>query len=217
MELVAYAGRAVARLKSRGIQNTARYAAYIVKERAIASAIDLRFGGRLCRTNLDETIYTAGHHWMEHSPYHILKDIFAKVPVGRDDVLVDVGCGEGRVINFWLSQGFKNRIVGIEAVEAVATRARERYGKYANVLIIHGDAVENVPRFGTIFFLYSPFSLELMARFEEKVRSMGPMIVYYHNLYMEPFLANGWKVDQIAPKGRIYEFQAALITRPAQA
>src|SRR5215510_10964407 len=126
MEMAEYLGRAVARLKAKGIGNTSRYAFHVIKERTLASALDLRFGGKLCATNLNERVYKNGAHTMVHSAYHILRDIFAQVPISKDDVLVDVGCGEGRVINFWLSRGLKNQIIGLEIVPDVAKRARER-------------------------------------------------------------------------------------------
>src|SRR5262249_50191029 len=125
--LFRYLGRAVTRLKNKGLVNTSRYVTHIIHERFVSAFVDLRFGGRICRTNLDGAVYTDGRHTMVHSHYHVLKDIFAQVPICERDVLVDVGCGEGRVINFWLSRGLKNSIVGIEFVHNVAHRAKTRY------------------------------------------------------------------------------------------
>ena len=214
MTHASYVARAYARLKSKGPLNTAAYAGHVIRENILAAAMDVRFGGKLCRDNVDETIYCNGRHTMEHCHYHVLRDIFSEVPIAPDDVLVDVGCGEGRVINFWLSRRLKNPIVGIEAVESVARNAQARYRKYDNVTILHGDALEIVPSHGTLFFLNSPFSEESVARFERLVRPLRPRLVYSHNLYMRSFLANGWRVKPIHSDGRIYEFQAALIEAP---
>src|SRR5688572_19680524 len=114
MEMAQYLGRAVARLRARGLGDVSRYSLHVIKERAYASAIDLAFGGKRCRTDLNENIYSDGRHTMVHTDYHVLRDIFARVPFKPDDVLVDIGCGEGRVINFWLSRRVKNPIIGIE-------------------------------------------------------------------------------------------------------
>ena len=62
--------------------------AAVIKERTVASAIDLAFGGRLCRTDLNEAVYNGDRHTMVHSDYHVLRDIFARVPIAKDDVLV---------------------------------------------------------------------------------------------------------------------------------
>jgi len=212
MEVAQYVGKAIARLKARGVGNTSKYAFHVIKERAFASAVDLRFGGKVCVTNLDERVYKDGVHTMLHSGYHVLRDIFAQVPITKEDVLVDVGCGEGRVINFWLSRGLKNQIIGLEIVPEVAKRTRERYRKYPNVSIIAGDAIKNAPPNGTIFFLYNPFSAEKVPLFERAVRNFNATIVYYQNNYMDAFDRRYWNVKPIVPSGRVYEFQAAVIT-----
>ena len=215
MEMVQYFGRAVARLRARGLGDVSRYALHVVKERAYASAVDLAFGGKVCRTDLSESIYKDGRHTMVHTDYHVLRDIFARVPVTTNDVLVDIGCGEGRVINFWLSQGWKNPIIGVEAVEAVADEARKRYRKYPNVSIVTGDALANLPWNGTLFYLYNPFSDETVTSFEKAVRTLNARIVFHQNNYMEPFDPDVWRIEPLHSKGRVYQFQAALISKRA--
>ena len=215
MEMVQVLGRAVARLRKRGLSDVSRYSLHVIKERALASALDFKYGGRVCRDDLNEAIYKDGRHTMVHSGYHVLRDIFARVPISERDVLVDVGCGEGRVINFWLSQGLKNRIIGLESVEAVADRTRERYWKYGNVTIVAGDALANLPPNGTLFYLYNPFSEDAVAQFEQAIRPLNARIVYYQNNYMAPFESDIWRIEPIRSHGTVYEFQAALITKRA--
>ena len=57
--------------------------------------------------------------------YGYLGKLFSNenVPIRPDDVLVDVGSGKGRVLNFWLQKGLRNRIVGIEIDERWAAIA----------------------------------------------------------------------------------------------
>lgn len=145
----------------------------------------------------------------------VLRDIFARVPVSPDDVLVDIGSGEGRVINFWLSRGWKNPIIGIESVEAVADNARKRYRKYSNVSIVTGDAVANLPRNGTLFFLYNPFGDRVVAQFEQAIRPLNARVVFHQNNYMEPFQSDDWRIEPLNSKGTVYEFKAALISKRA--
>jgi hypothetical protein len=202
-------------LRARGLGDVSRYSMHVIKERALASAIDLKFGGRMCRTDLDEHVYNGDRHTMVHTDYHVLRDIFAQVPVAKNDVLVDIGCGEGRVLNFWLSQGWKNPMIGIEVVEAVAEQTRKRYRQYPNVSIVTGDALANLPYNGTLFFLYNPFSEKMVAQFEAAVRPLNARIVYHQNNYMAPFDSNLWRIEPIPSKGKIYKFQAALITKRA--
>ena len=215
MEMAQYVGRAVARLRARGLGDVARYSFHVIKERAYASAIDLAFGGKLCRTDLNEVIYSNGRHTMVHTDYHVLRDIFARVPLASNDVLVDVGCGQGRVINFWLSRGLKNPIIGIEAVEAVAHEARKRYLKYPNVSIVSGDVLAKLPRNGTLFYLYNPFGDEIVAAFEKAIRPLNARVVFHQNNHMEPFQSDDWRIEPLNSKDTIYEFKAALISKRA--
>ena len=209
-----YLGRAVARLRTKGLANTVAYGLHVLREHAVRAAIELKYGGRLCRTDLDINLSRQECHTMVHSLYHVLRDVFAQLTIAPDDVLVDIGCGEGRVINFWLSRGLKNRLIGIEIDEAVAKRTRRRYRKYPNVTIIHGDAIARLPSEGTIFYLYNPFSAETVARFEAAVRDLGATIVYHNNRYMTPFKRDVWAIHPIPSARRIYEFSAAIIKRP---
>ena len=210
--ILAYAGRAVARLRTKGLANTLAYGLHVLREYAVSAAIDLKYGGKVCRTDLDINLSRQDCHTMVHSHYHVLRDVFAQLRISPDDVLVDIGCGEGRVINFWLSRGLKNRMIGIEIDEAVARRTRRRYRKYPNVSIIHGDAIASLPAEGTVFYLYNPFSAETVARFEAAVRDLGATIVYHNNNYMAPFQRDPWIVQPIRSARRIYEFSAAIIT-----
>ena len=214
MEMAQYLGRAVARLRARGLGDVSRYSLHVIKERALASVIDLTFGGRLCRTDLDENIYSNGRHTMVHTDYHVLRDIFARVPLTTDDVLVDVGCGEGRVINFWLSQGWKNPIIGIEVVEAVAERSTEALPQISECLDRdRRRAGEPAAQRNAVLSLQSVPGDEVVAAFEKAIRPLDARIVFHQNNYMEPFESDVWRIEPIHSKGTVYEFKAALISK----
>lgn len=63
-----------------------------------------------------------GANGVYHTDYSVINTIFSLVPIGEQDVLVDVGCGKGRVINYWLSQGYTNKMVGLELDPQVAAQ-----------------------------------------------------------------------------------------------
>jgi 16S rRNA A1518/A1519 N6-dimethyltransferase RsmA/KsgA/DIM1 with predicted DNA glycosylase/AP lyase activity len=91
-------------------------------------------------------------------------------------MLVDVGCGDGRVINFWLNSGYKNPIVGIEIDGATARSTSDRMARYSNVEIIHGDASKaNLE--GTVFYLFNPFIGQMMVNFERRRRGCPGKII----------------------------------------
>ena len=62
--------------------------------------MDLRYGGLLRGTLPNRFLHLGAHH-AANTPYFILPIIFDGI-IHDDDVLVDVGCGKGRVLNWWL-------------------------------------------------------------------------------------------------------------------
>jgi Methyltransferase domain len=168
---------------------------------AYNAVVDIRFGGFLAGEIPSR--YTAlGANETANSDYLALDRILAD-PVSPDDVLVDVGCGKGRVINWWLRRGLTNRIVGIELDDAVASRTRKRLSRYPNVTIVTGHAVEKLPEDGTIFYLFNPFTTEVMAAFKSRLaelaRERGRVRIIYNNCKdVRLFVEDAeWDVDVI--------------------
>jgi SAM-dependent methyltransferase len=120
--------------------------------------------------------------------YYQLSRLFHEkngVVIRESDVLVDVGCGKGRVINWWLHQALRNKIVGIELDERFARFAAKRLKPYANVRIVCGNALDNVPEDGTVFFLFNPFHAPVVEAFKDRLYSMfhdrGNVTIVYCN------------------------------------
>jgi SAM-dependent methyltransferase len=154
-------------------------------------AMDLRYGGLLSGTIKSRH---RGASNVANSQYSVLPPIFDG-RIGPDDVLVDVGCGKGRVINWWLSRGLRNRIVGIELEPEVASATAKRLARFPNVTIVNEDAVEWLPDDATIVYMYSPFSRDVMARFKEHVaqRFAGKGLTM---LYLNPAFVDVFEGDQ---------------------
>jgi SAM-dependent methyltransferase len=137
------------------------------------------------------------------------------VVIKESDVLVDVGCGKGRVINFWLHQGLRNKIVGIELDERFARPAAERLKPYKNVRIVCGNALDNVPEDGTIFFLFNPFHAPVVAAFKDRLCSMfrdgGSVTIVYCNCKCLDLFQNdpNWVVEPM----RLRTFYPAAVIR----
>lgn len=138
-----------------------------------------------------------GAHDTASSFYFVLSRLFGKYPVKESDVLVDVGCGKGRVISWWLRKGYKNRIIGIELDEIVAERTRKTFRNFRNVEILCGNAVESIPEGGTLFYLYNPFNAAVMNEFKEQlknacVRSDEVRIYYVNCEFLDVFRGDGY-------------------------
>ncbi len=81
-----------------------------------------------------------------------------EVPVGPDDVLVDLGCGMGKVVLLsHLLTGVRAK--GIELQPGLVERARHAASSLgADVTFLEGDARHADLSDGTIFYLYAPFT-----------------------------------------------------------
>lgn len=169
-----------------------------------------------------------GAHRTQSTDYADLSTLFSPgdLRVRPDDVAVDVGCGRGRVIHWWLDHGVRSPIVGIEIDAGIANETRRRLAGCPNVTILTGDATELLPPDGTLFFLSNPFDRRMMTRFEERLSRLrgasGRLrIVYYNAHYADVFLWSGrWTVT---PLHAGLEFpvvvirpnpEAALLPRP---
>lgn len=157
-------------------------------------AIDRRYGGS-CAGSTATAFGQLGAYGTSSVDYWQLRRIFSPengVRIAAEDVLVDVGCGKGRVLNHWLELGLENRIVGIELDERFTEFAARRLAGYANVEVIHGDALERLPTDGTLFFLFNPFDKDVLARFAEHIATVfagqeGLVVIYYFAMHAHVF------------------------------
>lgn len=147
---------------------------------------DSKYGGKFLGHKAIKTRYAhIGAHNIANSGYAELEKYFAQLDVTNSDVLVDIGCGKGRVINFWLQKYPSNQIIGIEIDPDVAAFTSNRLSKYSNVSIICGSAIDLFPDKGTIFYLYNPFSEAVTKQFFDllltKTDDHREINVVYHN------------------------------------
>jgi SAM-dependent methyltransferase len=145
---------------------------------------DLRYGKPLGGTI--KTRYAhLGAFDVGNADYDDLAILFAEAEVGPDDVLVDVGCGKGRSINWFLTHHPTNPVYGIELDPEVCTDTAKRLRRYANVTILCGDATTMLPADGTLFYLFNPLDEGVMRRFRDALVALRPAgertrIVYYN-------------------------------------
>jgi SAM-dependent methyltransferase len=183
--------------------------------------LDLRYGG-YCGGTIPSRFAHLGADRIQSTDYRQLDDLFqrAGIRVNLADVLVDIGCGKGRVINYWLAHGYRNRIIGLELDPDVADSVRRRTRRWPNVAIISGDAVDNLPEEGTIFYAYNPFGAAVMARLKARMEALflgrRAVVLLYYNCHYKGVFENdpAWQVE---PLGEVGSLQAALITPRAPA
>ncbi len=87
--------------------------------------------------------------------YGLLKRIFSHVELTPGDILLDVGCGKGRVLAFLLREKCPCRLYGVEHNPEVGRIAAEWTRSYPQVSVFIGDA----------FALdYAPYTVLTLAR-----------------------------------------------------
>jgi SAM-dependent methyltransferase len=168
-------------------------------------ATDLRYGGILAG-NVRSRYRQAGAYNVANTPYSVLPQIFA-ARIGPDDVLVDVGCGKGRVINWWLSQGLPHRMYGIEMDPEVASATSRRLRRFRNVTIINGDATTSVPEDATLVYMYNPFDHATFERFKanitERFGHRGMTLLYWNLQSLDVFEGDLHWITEVIELARV--------------
>lgn len=163
--------------------------------------IDFSFGG-YAGGRVESRFSHLGAKAVQNLPYRVIKDVFDAIAVGNDEVLVDVGCGRGRVLNWWLHMGLRNRLIGIELDPQVAAQVTKRLQRYPNVKILAGDAVDLTPADTTIAFLFNPFDGHVVQKWHDallaRTTSTRLTIIYVNCIHLDVFERSGrWHISSI--------------------
>lgn len=163
--------------------------------------IDIRIqrvflGGRVVsidnRSEMYDTVSTG---------YDGAKLIFFKYyHIKPDDVIVDVGCGKGRVFNYLLYRGLKNKMIGYEINKEVADKTAINLSRYKNVSIHSANIFDDFPKQANVFYLFNPFKESMMNEFKSRIWEMkdkSPVILYYNPTCIEVFNDNRFTTELI--------------------
>jgi SAM-dependent methyltransferase len=95
------------------------------------------------------------------TPYEICRQFFHVVDVGADDLVVDLGCGDGRFLLYGaLVTSARFRGVEIIAERAATARAAAARLGLEQIEVLHGNVLEFPLDEGDFFYLFRPFSVE---------------------------------------------------------
>ena len=111
----------------------------------------------------DESGADEYHHPYEPTPYNVLERLASSGLIGKDDVVLDYGCGKGRV-GFFLSYRTKAKTIGIEYDERIfanALKNQKNAKAKANFLLTRAEAYEVLPEVNRCYF-FNPFSVEIL-------------------------------------------------------
>ena len=113
----------------------------------------------------DESGADEYHHPYEPTPYSVLERLADSGLIGKDDVILDYGCGKGRV-GFFLSYRAKANTIGIEYDARICQSALEN--RKATISRIKPDFVltraedYDVPAEVNRCYFFNPFSAEIL-------------------------------------------------------
>jgi SAM-dependent methyltransferase len=155
---------------------------------------DLRYSGSILRSNQLSRFADQGAEKVANSSYEALDTMFAD-RIKPLDVLVDIGCGKGRVLNYWLSKGIANRIYGLELDPDIAAATARRFSRYAQVAVIAGDAVTHIPPDATLLYMFNPFSEDVTRRLKNSLTQRRVTLIYYNPRFAAIFAEDPlWEV-----------------------
>ena len=152
-------------------------------------------------TGRDASHADAYHHPYEPTPYAVLKRLAESGYIGKENIVVDYGCGKGRV-GFYLNYELGCSTIGLEYDETIYKQALhnlESYVKKGNVEFLCWRAEEFEVKAADCFYFFNPFSVEIlqtvmsriMEAYYEKPRTMRLFFYYPDDEYVSYLLAGG--------------------------
>ncbi len=175
-------------LKNEGIKSfLLRSIGYFLRKlyKIYARIMDFRIGKVSVDKKKQSRYKDIGAYATESTNYIWLKKLFSSYPLKPDDVFIDVGCGEGRVLTYLYLKKFRNKMTGIELDEEIAQIAKQRTKKCDNIHICQGNVLEKGEVFkdATAVYLFNPFNAEILSSFIEMIEENVDhrLTLYYAN------------------------------------
>ena len=130
---------------------------------------------RLGKVSVDGIIPTKykslGVTWTQSTDYRLLDHVFKTYPLKNNDIFIDVGCGEGRVLTYLYLRRVRNKLIGIELDPDVAETARKRTKNCKNIEILCENVMEcaDVIKEATAIYIFNPFDDTVLVPFVEMI------------------------------------------------
>ena len=129
------------------------------REKEWDKLLQIKTGGR------DETNADEYHHPYEPTPYSVLERLADSGLIRKDDVVLDYGCGKGRV-GFFLAYRTKSKTIGIEYDERIYQDALENQNTAISrikpdFVLTKAEEYEVSAEVNRCYF-FNPFSVEIL-------------------------------------------------------
>ena len=127
------------------------------------------------------------HHPYEPTPYSVLERLAESEYITRDNILVDYGCGKGRV-DFYLSAKVGCETIGIDFDERMIKKALENSKSFIGKLkpkFICISAENYEVGNADCFYFFNPFSIEILRSVLGKIidsyyENPRPMTLFFY-------------------------------------
>ena len=140
------------------------------------------------------------------TPYVVLEEMIKLELITQDDIVVDYGCGKGR-IEFFLNNQIGCRVIGVDHSERLLKVAKNNlklYGDNGKISFIHHKAETYTPREANMFYFYNPFSSKIfrqvLKRIEESLEENPREILiffYYSTIEYKTYLPTEPRLELI--------------------
>ena len=145
------------------------------------------------------------HYPYEPTPYSVLERLANSGLIRKKDVLLDYGCGKGRV-DFFLSYQTKAKTIGIEYDERIYQGASNNLmtavsRRRAEMILVKAETYE-VPAEVNRCYFFNPFSVEIlrkvMARILESYYEEPREILLFFYYPFEEYISYLMTVDELS-------------------
>ena len=122
----------------------------------------------------DASVEDAYHHPYEPTPYSVLERLADSDYLSEENIVVDYGCGKGRV-GFFLSSEIGCKVIGIEFDNKICGQACENLsgfvGNREGVEFLCVGAENYEIEEADVFYFFNPFSVEILHSVIGKIKN----------------------------------------------
>jgi cyclopropane fatty-acyl-phospholipid synthase-like methyltransferase len=140
--------------------------------------------------------------------WRVIRTLFRVNALSPDDVLLDYGCGKGRVA-LWVASKFPvRRVIGVDLDPELVAVARANLARWARPLRCRDVAFEcvdardfDVPDDVTVVYMFNPFMGEVFAQVVAKIQeSLGRRprsfrVIYFYPIMHNALVDDGFEVE----------------------
>ena len=171
---------------------------------------------------VDYSVEDSKNYGYDPTPYCVLEALLGLGLIDEDSVVVDYGCGKGRV-GFFLASQTGCRVIGIDRslkLLEVAEDNLERYSGRGDVVFVCSDARNFIPDGANCLYFFNPFSTSVFRDVLERISESykrNPreilIIFYYSTIEYRLYLPTEPHLELL----KSLEFSSVEVNGPADA